>query len=81
MNKDRIQICTIVSEMLDHPDEHGIYPTSTAYTRLEHYCEQVRTEALGWAHAKFCVDLDKGRDPRLEEIPKFIEKSKIDLDD
>ena len=47
MNKDRIEICKIISDMLDNPDKHGIYPTSTAYARLEHYIEGVREEAIG----------------------------------
>lgn len=44
MDRDREKICEIISDMLDAPDESGIYPTSTAYTRLEHYCEQIRYE-------------------------------------
>ena len=46
-DKDRTKICQIISDMLDNPDEYGIYPTSTAYTRLEHYIEQQRIEAIG----------------------------------
>ena len=51
MDKDRTAICKIMSDMLDNPDSSGIYPTSTAYTRLEHYIESVRAEAIGWTHA------------------------------
>lgn len=69
MDKDRTIICNIISEMLDNPDKYGIYPTSTAYARLEHYIEGVRIEAIGWTHADNCVDLDKGNDPRLKIIP------------
>ena len=32
-------ICDVISEMLDNPDEHGIYPTTRAFDRLEKYCE------------------------------------------
>ena len=45
MDKDRTEICNIISEMLDNPDKHGIFPTSTAYTRLEHLIERARIEA------------------------------------
>lgn len=77
---DRKMICDIVSHMLDNPDKHGIYPTSTAYTRLEHYIRQVRLEAIGWTHAECCIALDKGDDPRTIEIPKILEHAKKDLD-
>jgi len=71
-NEDRTEICKIISEMLDNPDKHGIYPTSTAYTSLEHYAEQVRYSAIGWMHAKSCSLLDQGKDPRTEEVPVIL---------
>ncbi|MGI9569508.1 MAG: hypothetical protein ACR2PH_07185 [Desulfobulbia bacterium] len=76
---DRAAICNIISEMLDNPDEYGIYPTSTAYTRLEHYCEQVRHEAIGWMHADNCIALDNGFDPRLVDVPDILRRAKRDL--
>ena len=79
MNKDRTILCNIISEMLDSPDEHGIYPTSTAFTKLEHYIEQVRAEAIGWAHADACVCLDKGGDPRVNNVPEMLDRAKHDL--
>lgn len=79
MDKDRTEICNIISEMLDSPDENGIYPTSTAYTRLEHYIEGVRLEALGWTHAYCCLLLDKGKDPRTKEVPELINDAIDDL--
>jgi|SRR3990167_2783386 len=51
MDKDKIAICKIISDMLDNPDESGIYPTSTCYTRLEEYIAGVRAEANQWRHA------------------------------
>ena len=79
MYKDRTQICKIISDMLDNPDKHGIYPTSTAYTKLEHYIEGVRTEAIGWMHADACITLDRGEDPRIVEVPSILERAKVDL--
>jgi hypothetical protein len=79
MEKDRTAICKILSDMFDNPDKHGIYPTSTAYTRLEHYIEGVRSEALGWAHADACCLLDKGEDPRLSEVPDMLLRARKDL--
>ena len=79
MDKDRTAICKIMSDMLDNPDSSGIYPTSTAYTRLEHYIESVRAEAIGWTHADACCDLDKGEDPRLTNVPEMLERAKVDL--
>jgi len=79
MDKDRTAICKIVSKMLDNPDKSGIFPTSTAYTELEHYIEGVRAEAIGWIHADACTTLDKGDDPRLTEVPDILARSKVDL--
>jgi hypothetical protein len=79
MNKDRTEICRIISEMLDSQDKHGIYPTSTAFTRLEHYIEGVRAEAIGWMYANACVTLDRGDDPRTMEVPRILERAKVDL--
>ena len=39
---DRQVICNIISNMLDHPDEHGIYPTTKAYNELEEYIAKIR---------------------------------------
>ena len=79
MDKDRIAIVKIISDMLDNPDKNGIYPTSTAYTRLEHYIESVRAEAIGWTHADNCIDLDRGDDPRMKNIPDIFDRAKEDL--
>ena len=79
MDKDRKAICKIISEMLDNPNEHGIYHTTTTFHKLELYCESVRMEAIGWAYADACVDLDNGDDPRLKEVPEMLERAKTDL--
>ena len=75
MDKDRTAICNIISHMLDNPNEHEIYPTSTAYTRLEHYIEGVRAEAIGWTHADACIHADKGEDYRLVNVPEILARA------
>ena len=79
MYKDRTAICKIVSKMLDNPDKVGIYPTSTAYTELEHYIESARIESIGWMHAYACTMLDRGDDPRLAEVPDIYSRAITDL--
>ena len=79
MDKDRTEICKIISDMLDNPDKHGYPASSTAFTRLEHYVEQERVRAIGWTHAECCVTLDKGDDPRLIEIPEMLDRAKEEL--
>ena len=79
MDKDRITICKIISRMLDNPDKHGIYPTSTCYTELEHYIEQIRVEAIGWTHADACVALDNDSDPRLTDVPEMLSRALVNL--
>jgi len=79
MDKDRTAICNIISEMLDNPDEHGIYPTSTCFTKLEMYIESQRLEAIGWANADACSALDKGKDPRIMDVSNLIQRAMKDL--
>jgi hypothetical protein len=79
MDKDRTAICKIISDMFGDVDSNGIYPTSTAYTRLEYYIEGVRAEAIGWTHADACVTLDKGSDPRLQNVPEMLARAQVDL--
>lgn len=80
MHRDRKEICRIISDMFDNVNVDGIYPTSTAYARLEHYLQGVRAEAIGWAHADACAALDKGDDPRLQEVPDILRRAMHDLD-
>lgn len=40
MGPFRKEICEIVSEMLDNPNEIGIYPTSACYEKLDALIEQ-----------------------------------------
>jgi hypothetical protein len=79
MDKDRTEICRIISEMLDNPRECEIYPTSKAYDELEKYIEGIRIEALGWAYADAYTVLDNGQDYRKVEIPSIIERATKDL--
>ncbi len=39
-DRDRTEICNIISEMLDNPNKYGIYPTGRAYDKLEKYMER-----------------------------------------
>ena len=79
MNKDRTAICEIVSEMLDNPDEYGIFPTTVAYEKLEALVNAARFEAIGWTHTDACSDLDAGRDPRGKDISEMLAHAKTDL--
>lgn len=72
-NKDRKEICKIISDMLDNPDDNGIYPTSTAFARLEHLINSARFQAVGFTHAYLCSELDARDDPRTLEVPRLIE--------
>jgi hypothetical protein len=75
---DRIEICKIITKMLDNARD-GLYPTSTAYTELEHYVNQVRVQAVGWMHARACTMLDQGDDPRLADVPTILQHAADEL--
>lgn len=73
MKRDRDEIVKLISDMIDNPDETGIYHTSSVYNALEHLVSSARFETLGWAHIYFCYCMDQGIDPRLVEIPEVID--------
>jgi len=79
MNKDRTKIYEIISQLLDSSDPSGIPPASTTCIALEHYIEQERYVAIGWMHAEACAILDRGSDPRTEEVPGIIERARAAL--
>ena len=79
MDKDRAEICRIVSEMLDNPGECEIYPTTVAYNKLELYVEKQRMEAAGWMQAECCTSLDRGEDPRQADVAELISRMEQDL--
>lgn len=41
-NGIRTKICELMSEMLDNPDEHGLYPTSKFMWKMESYILEKR---------------------------------------
>lgn len=79
MERDRTKICKIISKMLDNPDEHGLYPTGTAYTELELYIIKERIMAIGCTMANLFSSLDKNEDPRLKDMTEILEQVKKDL--
>ena len=79
MKKDRKVICEIISEMLDNPDEYGIYPTSNAYDKLETLVNDRRVKAIGWIYADVCIVLDNKEDYRQKDVPEILERALIDL--
>jgi len=56
MGKYRPQICDIISEMLDNPNENGIYGTTVAYKKLDDLIDQ----ALSTYKAELLERLDLG---------------------
>lgn len=74
MEKDRSEICKIISNMLDNPDDCDIYPTGKCYDELEKYIEKRVFETVGWTYDHACRLADDGVDIRTIEVPKFLEK-------
>lgn len=37
----RKEVCRMTSEMLDNPDQHGIYPTTKFYNDMEQFIRQL----------------------------------------
>lgn len=79
ITQDRSAICEIISEMLDNPNECGVYETSKAYTQLEALVKSARIESVGWMMAEACVSLDKGEDLRQRNVPEIIEGAEKEL--
>lgn len=59
VTKDRSNIHKIIEEMLESPDENGIYSTTRAFNKLEKLMESIRLEAVVWAWASIAVPLDE----------------------
>ena len=58
----------IVSDMLDNPGEHGIYPTSECYDRLDEKAQALITEARNEGMALTELDRFDGLDERQIKI-------------
>ncbi len=80
MNRDRSAVCKIISDMLDNPDEVGIYGTGKCFDRLILYIESERAQAIGWAYAEACVTSNEGFLIEETEVSYFLQKAMIDLD-
>jgi hypothetical protein len=48
----RGEVCKIISEMLDNPDEYGIYPTTRCYDKLESFIK---------SYGKICAALARSQ--------------------
>jgi len=79
MEKDKELVEEIIKEMLYSPDKNGTYDMVKARDKLETLINDRRVEAIGWAYADCCTDLDKGLDPRKTEMPGVLERSQVDL--
>ncbi len=56
----RQEIYEAISEMLDNPDECGIYPTTKCYDRLEAYCKCLIPDAMA-AEKQIATLLSEGK--------------------
>lgn len=79
MDIDRQKIYTVISEMLDNPDENGVFQTTKACDDLENYIVFVRWSTLGWAVAHACCLADRAADIRKVDVPEIMEQYKKDL--
>lgn len=43
--------------------------------------DEAAITAIGWAYADCCATLDRGGDPRDEEMPNVLERARKDLGD
>lgn len=74
MEKDKEAISEIVNKLV----VSKLYAT-TAINDLEKLVESARIEAIGWAYADCCVDLDKGKNPRKNNMPDVLNRALNDL--
>jgi len=78
-DKIRTKICELMSDMLDSPDESGIYPTSKFMSKMEDFVLETRGMAVGWAFGEACASMDKGLDPRKYDQANLISRIKEDF--
>jgi len=66
----RTEICNSISEMLDNPDENGIYPTTKCYDRLEAFILSERRKAFEEAVEIADKMIDNGDERGIAEALK-----------
>lgn len=47
---------------------------------LAKYVHQERVQALGWAHAEACTQLDRNEDIRKQNVPVYLDRALNDLE-
>jgi len=75
----RHKIMCIMSDMLDNPDECGIYPTTVAYDRIERLIREARIEGVSCGIVSCYTALDVVDDPRKIDFSGVVERAKKDL--
>lgn len=53
--------------------------TNTILTQVAKARKEMLCEAVGWAYADYCISLDKGDDPRKQEMSSVLERAFTDL--
>ena len=73
MEVDRRAIDRVLSHIVDDDGISATLTSCTARVQLEHYIEQVRNQSIGITHAWACIVLDKGKDPRDENVSGMLD--------
>lgn len=61
----RGKICEYMSEMLDNPDEHGLYETSKFMWLMETYCLELMKRKASETLYEFCGWLTTRKEPTI----------------
>ena len=74
MTKIRDIIVKNTSEMLDNPDEYGIYPTTRFYNKLEKEIRSWALEERKDERKKVTEEIKKKNAPEIEKVNKYIKE-------
>ena len=70
MTTDRQDVCSVVSYMLDNPNEYGIYPTTNAYNELVALIETARAEGAASRDVDVALAYENGYKHGVEDSAK-----------
>lgn len=72
-DKIRGKICELMSEMLDNPDEHGIFPTSRFMWKMETFILAASGAVFSYAH-RLGEEMEAAMEAAVERNPLLTQE-------
>ena len=70
-----------ISETLARQLLHGLATSADTISGLTRQVTEIRALTVGWTWAEACIQLDRGEDPREQEMPVLLERAEQELEE